>query len=149
SPAEPLDWTDPLTTAVEKAVDPSPAAAEERSWADAISPDRRYVIARSGRDNKITLLDTKSLYDAKSDKQIDLSEYHITSVAFSPDGTKFVTGGSDRVVRLWASSTGEELGPPFRGHDGPVQAVLFAGNGGMVISASRDGSIKIWDLALW
>jgi beta-lactamase regulating signal transducer with metallopeptidase domain len=142
SAAEPLDWTDPLTTAVEKAVDPSPAAAEERSWADAISPDRRYVIARRGKDNKV------SLYDSKTHESIDLSEYRILSVAFSPDGTKFVTGGSDRVVRLWASSTGEELRPPFRGHDGPVQAVVFLRDGEMVISASRDGSIKFWDLAL-
>jgi hypothetical protein len=142
SPTEPLDWTDPITTAVEKAVDPLPTAAEDQSWADAISPDRRYVIARSGKDHKV------SLYDSKTEKSIDLSEYHITSVAFSPDGTKFVTGGSDRIVRLWASSTGEVLLPPFRGHDGPVQAVAFLRDGETVISASRDGSIKIWDLAL-
>jgi beta-lactamase regulating signal transducer with metallopeptidase domain len=142
SAAEPLDWTDPLTAAVEKAIDPMPAAADEKPWAAAQSPDGRYVIARSARDNKI------SLYDSKTEEYIDLSEYHIISVSFSPDGTKFVTGGSDRVVRLWASSTGEELAPPFRGHDGPVQAVVFMRDGETVISASRDGSIKIWDLAL-
>ncbi|KAA2241205.1 c-type cytochrome [Salinarimonas soli] len=35
----------------------------------------------------------------------------VWSVAFSPDGSELLTGGSDRLVRRWNARTGEHLGP--------------------------------------
>ena len=38
--------------------------------------------------------------------------------------------------------------PPlrFRGHEAPVQAVAFTANGGQIVSASNDCTLRVWDL---
>jgi WD40 repeat protein len=41
----------------------------------------------------------------------------IWSVAFSPDGSKIVSGSDDKTIRVWDASTGVEVLPPLRGHD--------------------------------
>ena len=131
--------SDPLADAFSKVSDGRPPVVEELPWAVAKSPDGQYWITRHGRENNVYL------NDKLTGKQIDLSEYHIVTVAFSADGRTFATGGSDRTVRLCVSSTGEVL-QTFRGHAGPVQSVAFAHHGKVIVSASRDGWLKLWNL---
>ncbi|KIK34106.1 hypothetical protein CY34DRAFT_38345, partial [Suillus luteus UH-Slu-Lm8-n1] len=40
----------------------------------------------------------------------------VSSVSFSPDGTRIVSGSWDFTVRVWDAATGLPLGEPFRGH---------------------------------
>ena len=40
----------------------------------------------------------------------------VTSVAFSPDGTKVASGSNDNTIRMWGAMTGEPIGVPFEGH---------------------------------
>ena len=47
------------------------------------------------------------------------------AMAFSPDGTKIVTVGNDRMARLWDAATGRPLVPPMR-HYGQVVFVAFS-----------------------
>ena len=47
-------------------------------------------------------------------------EMSVTSVAFSPDGSKIVSGSFDKTIRVWDASTGVETLPPLRGHDGLI-----------------------------
>jgi hypothetical protein len=122
--------------------DVPPAVIEELPWAVAKSPGGRYVISRRGKENNVFL------QDMVKGKQINLSEYNIVTVAFSSDGTTFATGGADKAVRWWASSTAEMLRPPFRGHAESVQAVAFTGNDKELVSASGDGTLKFWNLDL-
>jgi hypothetical protein len=48
----------------------------------------------------------------------------VNAVAFSPDGTKVLTGSKDKTARLWDAATGKPLGEPLR-HNGEVYAVVF------------------------
>ena len=69
----------------------------------------------------------------------------IFSVAFSPDGSKIISGSEDETIRVWDASTGIEMLPPLRGHDDSINSVAFSPDGSKIISGSRDSTIRVWD----
>ena len=50
-------------------------------------------------------------------------------------GRTLASGGLDGEVRLWDVNRARSTGPPMTGHAGPVQALEFSADGGMVASA--------------
>ena len=68
----------------------------------------------------------------------------VTSVAFSPDSTRIVSGSYDGTVRIWDAVSGTPINEPLRGHFGECMSVAFSPNGTHVVSgAGRE--IRIWD----
>ena len=67
-------------------------------------------------------------------------------VAFSRDGKYALSGGVDKVIRLWNVKTGVEV-QHFKGHKNIVYCVAFSHDGKTVVSSSRDWTIRIWDVA--
>src|ERR1700761_3739240 len=68
----------------------------------------------------------------------------VGSVAFSPDGTRVVSGSYDKTVRIWTASTGEEE-HRLEGHSDPVRSVAFSPDGTRVVSGSWDKTVRIWN----
>jgi WD40 repeat protein len=82
----------------------------------------------------------------------------VTSVSFSPDGKKVVTGSEDLSARVWnvrvpadgSARPGEEgditvvLSAVLRGHTGAVTAVDFSPDGTKIVTASQDGTARVW-----
>ncbi len=66
-------------------------------------------------------------------------------VALSPDASHALSGGSDKMVRLWNLAKGESecmLG----GHTGPINDLCYLPDGRSALSASEDGTVRVWDL---
>ncbi|KAJ6626160.1 WD40-repeat-containing domain protein [Mycena sp. CBHHK59/15] len=68
----------------------------------------------------------------------------VTSVAFSQDGNRVVSGSTDGAVRIWNATTGE-VEAELTGHAGSVQSVAFSEDGSRVVSGSDDGTVWIWN----
>ena len=59
----------------------------------------------------------------------------MTSVSFSPDGTKVASGSRDKTVKLWDVTSGECL-QTLEGHSDDVMSVSFSPDGTKVASGS-------------
>jgi WD40 repeat protein len=77
--------------------------------------------------------------------ELDPHRWSGASVAFSPDG-KLLATGERGVVRLWEAATGGAI-CRREGHRGEVTAVVFTPDGRRLISASRDRTLLVWDVA--
>ena len=70
----------------------------------------------------------------------------VNSIAFSPDGSRIVSGSGDRTVRVWEVTSGQLVFDPFVGHTGWIWSVTFSHDGRYVASGSDDKTIKIWNV---
>ena len=66
------------------------------------------------------------------------------AVAFSPDGTKVLTGSSGNTARIWDVTSGQEVHKLT--HEGWVLAVDFSPDGTKVLTGSDDSTARIWDV---
>lgn len=119
----------------------------------AFSPDGRYVAAGGQLvDGNPTL----RLWSTTSDKILrtftepphtrDAHADGITTIAFSPDGSRMLSGsGYNKVLRLWNVASGKLL-RTFKGHAEGVSSAVFSVDGLTAISGSFDGTIKFWHI---
>jgi hypothetical protein len=70
---------------------------------------------------------------------------YVRAVAFSADGKRVLSGGTDATVRLWDAHTGKEL-RRFRKHAASVLAVSFTEDGRSTLSASNEAEVLLWEL---
>ncbi|KAJ6579350.1 WD40-repeat-containing domain protein [Mycena sp. CBHHK59/15] len=91
---------------------------------------------------------------------------HFSSVAFSPDGKRIVSGSYDNTVRVWNSESGEAVSGPFGSHTNAVSSVVFSPDGKRIVSGSHtyavisvafspdgkwivsgsgDNTVRVWD----
>jgi WD40 repeat protein len=74
----------------------------------------------------------------------------VRSVAFSPDGTRIVSGADDYTVRLWEAANGEPLLALRSGGRGRVGFVRFTPDGDTIVSGEAIGftrtqsAIRMW-----
>jgi WD40 repeat protein len=66
------------------------------------------------------------------------------AVAYSPDGTRIVSGSSDGTLKLWDAGTGAELAT-LSGHTSAVNAVACSPDGTRIVSGSDDETLKVSD----
>ncbi|MHC5055565.1 MAG: FtsX-like permease family protein [Planctomycetota bacterium] len=67
----------------------------------------------------------------------------VLSLAFSPDGKRFVSGCGDNTVRVWDVAAGAEVLALTR-HSASVTTVAFSPDGRSVASGDSDGTVKLW-----
>jgi WD40 repeat protein len=68
----------------------------------------------------------------------------VRAVAFAADGTKAVSVGEDKAVRVWDLKTGRES-RRLVGHAGGVSGVALSADGRRAVTAGEDGTVRVWD----
>uniref|UniRef100_A0A671SNK7 Transcription initiation factor TFIID subunit 5 n=1 Tax=Sinocyclocheilus anshuiensis TaxID=1608454 RepID=A0A671SNK7_9TELE len=71
--------------------------------------------------------------------------YPVWDTQFSPFGYYFVSGGHDRVARLWAMDHYQPL-RIFAGHLADVTCTRFHPNSNYVATGSTDRTVRLWDV---
>ena len=69
----------------------------------------------------------------------------ITSLAFSPNGERLVSGSADTTLRLWNLRV-KPIGQPFKGHLGEVKSTAFSPDSQYIVSGSADKTVGLWDI---
>jgi WD40 repeat protein len=103
----------------------------------AFSPDGTQIAA----DKTLINLSTRSLTPLRDDLAINSS-------AFSADG-RFIASGAHlpAACRIWDTSTHQTI-VQLIGHTSIVHSVTFFPDGKQIMSASWDGTIRVWDVEL-
>jgi WD40 repeat protein len=106
----------------------------------------RVVASPSG--NRVAFLSGRraQVADVPSGRVLFSLEHpgEITSLAFNANGRRIVTGGRDRLARIWNGFTGNLI-HELSGHQGQVLDVAIGPGGTEVATASTDGTARIWD----
>lgn len=101
-------------------------------------------IGSGGWDNMVRV------WDVNKELEVLTMPGHITdvwSVDFTQDYQSILTCGGDRKVKLWDLSSGELI-KDISGnvHTSDIEEVTVSPDGRFAASASRDGSIRVWEL---
>jgi WD40 repeat protein len=71
----------------------------------------------------------------------------VYTVAWSPDGTRLVSGGADSTARVWDAATGKVL-LTLPGHANTVKAVAWSPDGRRIATGGEnDPTARVWDAA--
>jgi WD40 repeat protein len=117
------------------------SAGYSTPWACAFSPDDNSIAIGTGAG-------AVQIWDARDLSHISTTRRHhgqVCSIAFSPDGSKLVSGSRDATVRIRPVSSSEEQFASIPGHYELVTQVVFSSDGSHLVSGSWDKTVRIWD----
>lgn len=69
----------------------------------------------------------------------------MTTLSYSPDSTRIITGADDGLIKIWDISSGFHIAT-FTEHTSAVTASQYSKRGNILFTASLDGSIRAWDM---
>jgi len=122
-----------------------PATGEQqRVFAEALGPIRAVAYSGDGRRIAATGNDGTWIWDTVSGARLTTLQSSSNSVAFSPDGGRLVLGVGDASAAVIDAASGRTV-VSLVGHTATVFDAGFDPTGTLVVTASADGSARIWD----
>jgi WD40 repeat protein len=112
----------------------------------AASPDLSHIVVCNGSViHSYTASPDGGDWSRNSARDFRGHSHLVTSVKFSPDGSRLASVGTDRSVRLWDAATGRLL-RAFAPKSDRLQWVTFAPNGLTLAFSSQKGHVGVIDL---
>ncbi|MXW15734.1 MAG: T9SS type A sorting domain-containing protein [Rhodothermaceae bacterium] len=108
-------------------------------WTQLASGSGNYFINSEFDDHSIRLWDVATGTELR---RIIGHSGSVSSVDFSPDGNRLVSGSEDSTVRIWDVETGQESG--HLNHGSSVSSIDLSSDGHYLASAGGN-EIKLWD----
>mmetsp|Transcript_45807 Transcript_45807/g.81862 ORF Transcript_45807/g.81862 Transcript_45807/m.81862 type:complete len:634 (-) Transcript_45807:154-2055(-) len=100
-------------------------------------------IMTSGSDRKITYWDS---YECSAIRELEgANTGGVDTLDISPCGERFVTGGHDKILKLWGYDDGLVHAVGI-GHSGCIKKAVFSPDGNTIVSVGDEGSIYIWNV---
>ncbi|KAK9451559.1 WD40-repeat-containing domain protein [Limtongia smithiae] len=134
-------------TAAELQNDRDITSPPEDSISDICFSPQADFLAVSSWDKKVRIYEVAGNGDSQG-KALYEHQGPVLSVHWSNDGTKVVSGGSDKAGRLFDVQTGQSS--QIAAHDATIRAVRFVDGGNsnqqIVATGSWDKTLKYWDL---
>ncbi|PQQ11438.1 WD repeat-containing protein 48 [Prunus yedoensis var. nudiflora] len=122
---------------------------------DSMEDDSSNVVNGSGNALPITSLRTISSSNSISVHTTQSHGYvpvpakghkeSVYALAMNDSGSLLVSGGTEKVVRVWDPRTGSKT-MKLRGHTDNIRALLLDSTGRYCLSGSSDSMIRLWDL---
>ena len=103
-----------------------------------ISPSGR-TIAAAGFDGSVYLLD----FHTAAVRVLRGHQPWVATLAFSADGKRLATAGSDKSVRIWNVESGK-LQHTLDGHTAAIHDLSFSPDGQLLASSAQDKTIRLW-----
>jgi WD40 repeat protein len=72
----------------------------------------------------------------------------IYTAAYGPGGNYVVSGGSDKILKVWDARNGR-LVKNLYGHESIVSSAVYSPDGNRIVSSAGDGTVIIWDVRTW
>jgi WD40 repeat protein len=70
----------------------------------------------------------------------------VTALAFTPDGKQMISAGHDGVIRLWDSTSGQQI-RVLEANRGPVRAFALSPDGKQFASISKEHEVRLRDVS--
>ncbi len=118
----------------------------------AFSPDGRRVVTASGLTAAVWNAATGTLVGRLARRGDVLgpvaNDGDVLAVAYTGDGNYIVTGGADRLARVWDAHTLAPLRAPFHLQHGDITAIAASPTQrDLVVTASDDQTARVWNVA--
>jgi WD40 repeat protein len=72
----------------------------------------------------------------------------VTTLAFTPDGTRLISGSDDGTARIWNTVPDPDSAAcvVLTGHVGPITSVVASPDSDLLLTTSTDGTARVWTL---
>merc|ERR550514_2714216 len=106
----------------------------------AYHPDESQLLT-TGSDRKVAYWDT---FDGQAIRVLEASEEgELTTLSISKSGSNYVSGGEERLLKLWDYDEGvcKYIGI---GHSGSITSAAISPDQSFIVSSGTEGAILIW-----